>query len=80
MGCNYISAGSALSVAQRHRPRIRQFTKQGANIAFRYVIASHKKSHRDIPKQLVQRRFGATLVKHDLAPTTIPPRQEPAGE
>jgi hypothetical protein len=57
-----ISALTTLSLARRHRSRILQSTNQRPNVAFRYAIALHKKSHRDTPKQLVQRWLGATLL------------------
>jgi hypothetical protein len=49
LGCADVSAGPAFSPVQRRRSRILQFNEQRANITFRYTIASHQKSHRDIP-------------------------------
>src|SRR5262247_2515051 len=47
---------------------ILQVTKQRFDIAFRHPIASHKKLHREIVKQLVERRLGTTLLEHDCLP------------
>src|SRR5215813_9264987 len=47
---------------------ILQVTKQRFDIAFRHPIASHKKLHREIVKQFVERRLGTTLLEHDCLP------------
>jgi hypothetical protein len=80
MGGIYGSAGPALIPARRNCSRTLQFMKQRANIALHDAIASHKKSHRGIPKQLVQRWFGAMLVKHDFLPPQFRHGNLPAGE
>jgi hypothetical protein len=54
------------------------FAKQHPDVVLRDPIASHQQLHREIVKQLVERRLDATLIEHHFLPLQFDPVGEPA--
>src|SRR5215831_17448062 len=68
-----VSKGLGFNADQGSRSDIFQFAKQHPEVAFRGPIASHDQLHREIVKQLIERRLNATLIEHDFLPLRFHP-------